>query len=188
MQNTHQVVQSQNPQARVVYVDNDPAVVAHSRALLQGEANTRFVEADLRQPEKLMENPAVASFLELDQPIALIQVATIDYIPELADRQSVMASYLDRLASGSYVAMTHVFDPRDDSELSKFAQRIDAVMPPGALRLHPGTAAEIRTLFDGLELMEPGLVPPHRWWPQGPPIGPVDPVYDLVLSGVGRKP
>jgi hypothetical protein len=188
MQNTHEVVQHHNPQARVVYVDNDPAVVAHSRVLLQGEENTRFVEADLHRPHELLDNPAIATFLELDEPIALIQVATIDYIPELADKQSVMAGYVDRLASGSYVAMTHVYDPRDGSDLSTFAQKIDAVMPPGALRLHAANATEIRSLFDGLELMEPGLVPPHRWWPQGPPINSIDPVYELVLSGVGYKP
>ncbi|WP_163506726.1 SAM-dependent methyltransferase [Fodinicola acaciae] len=187
MQNTHQVAQVINPDARVVYVDNDPAVVVHSRVLLQGENNTRFVEGDLRRPDELLDDPAIRGFLELDQPIALIQVATIDYVETFVDKKAIMAGYVDRLASGSYVAMTHVFDPDDGSELSGLAKRIDAVMPPGALRLHPGDEAEIRTLFAGLELADPGLVPPYRWWPQGPTVQPVDPLYELVLSGVGRK-
>jgi hypothetical protein len=188
MRNTHEAAQDVNTGARVAYVDNDPAVIAHSHALLEDNTNTQFFEADLREPDGIFDEPTLYKFLELDRPVALIQCSTIDYVPQLAQRQSIMARYVDRLASGSYVVLTHTTNPRDDSALSQFGKRINATMPSGDLHVNASRVSEIRTLFDGLELLDPGLVPAHRWWPQGPQIRPVDPVYDLVVCGVARKP
>ncbi|GAA1716033.1 SAM-dependent methyltransferase [Fodinicola feengrottensis] len=188
MENTHQSAQLANGDAKVVYVDNDPVVIAHGRALLEDNANTRFVNADLRHPDDLLDSKPVAGFLELDRPIALIQCATIHHIDKLEQQQSIMARYIDRLASGSYVVLTHVHNPGDGGEVSQLAERMEAAYRSTNATTHWRPREEIETLFDGVDLVEPGLVPLHRWWPAGPATKAVRPIFDLVLGGVGRKP
>ncbi len=188
MDNTHEVAHKVNPAAKVVYVDNDPAVVTHGRALLEDNENTCFVAADLTRPAELLEDTKVAAFLDLDRPVGLIQCATIHHIDRLADQQAVMAGYVSRLAPGSYVALTHVHDPADGSEVSRLAQATEAAYHSTNATTHWRPRAEIETLFDGLEMVDPGLVPLHQWWPAGPLLQELPPVYHIILGGVGRKP
>jgi SAM-dependent methyltransferase len=188
MENTHQAAQRANPDARVLYVDNDPVVIAHGRALLEDNQNTLFMNADLRHPDDLLDNRAVDRFLDLEQPVAMIQCATIHHVDKLEEQQSIMARYVDRLASGSYVVLTHVHNPGDGGEVSRLAEQMEAAYQSTNATTHWRPHEEIETLFDGLELIEPGLVPLHRWWPSGPATSTVRPILDLVLGGVGRKP
>ncbi|GAA1658137.1 SAM-dependent methyltransferase [Fodinicola feengrottensis] len=188
MENTHEVAQQVDPDARVVYVDNDPVVIAHGRALLEDNPNTRFVNADLREPQKLFRMAGLVDFLDLERPAALIQCGTIHHIDQLADQQAIMRQYVDTLVSGSYVAMTHVHDPADGSEASKLAQRIEAGYRSTNATTHWRPRHEIETLFAGLEIVPPGLVALPRWWPAGPPNGDLDPIYDIILGAVAHKP
>ncbi|MDT7746014.1 MAG: hypothetical protein QOE59_5092 [Actinomycetota bacterium] len=186
--NTHQVVQRLRREARVAYVDNDPTVVAHGRALLEDNEQTLFVAADIFEPRKVLDDPAIRGFLDFDQPIVLIQNGTLHHYLD-ADRspQSVMQEYVEALPSGSFVVVAHFFDPEDDD--SELARRMEDVfvhspMGSGVFR----TRAEIEGLFPGLQMVEPGVVVCATWWPDGPLLKPLAPAQRCIAGGVGQKP
>lgn len=188
MENTHQSAQRHNPDALVVYVDNDPVVIMHGRVLLADDSNSRFVGADLNHPDELLDRPEIASFLELDEPVALILCAAIHHIDKLDEERRVLGRYVDRLASGSYVVLTHAHNPGDGGEASRFAERMEAAYRSTSATTHWRSREEIESLFEGLELVEPGLVPLHQWWPQGPSLRPRSALFELALGAVARKP
>jgi hypothetical protein len=187
-ENTHQAVQRINPEARVVYVDNDPIVAAHGLALLEENDHTHFVAGDLRHPDTLLSHPVITKHLDWDRPLALIQCATLHHLHDAEKPHEIMASYINALPSGSYVALAHFYDPADGSTYSELARGIetrfrDSSMGTGRFR----TRAEITRFFDGLELVEPGLVRMVDWWPDGPRLTSAD-VDHIGLGAVGRKP
>ncbi|BBG01373.1 MULTISPECIES: SAM-dependent methyltransferase [Pseudonocardia] len=185
-ENTHQVVQRLRPDARVVYVDNDPTVVAHGRALLEDNELTRFLAADLRDPGGVLDDPTVQQFLDLDRPVALFQVGTLHHVADEDGPARIMAGYLDRLPAGSVVVVSHFFDPEnDDSELARRVEDLLVHSPMGSGYFR--TMARIRELFGGLDLVEPGIVACHRWWPEGPQLTPENAVQRCVVGGVGIK-
>ncbi|MFE7200220.1 SAM-dependent methyltransferase [Pseudonocardia alni] len=185
-ENTHQVVQRLQPEARVAYVDNDPTVIAHGQALLEDNEFTRFSAADIREPETVLADPTVQGFLDLDQPLALFQIGTIHHFDDAVDPQAIMARYIERLAPGSVVAIAHFFDPENaDSELARRMEQVFVHSPMGSGRFR--THAEISGLFPGLELVDPGIVPCYRWWPDGPQLRTEDPVQRCIVGGVGIK-
>ncbi|MBV8995929.1 MAG: SAM-dependent methyltransferase [Pseudonocardiales bacterium] len=188
-ENTHQVVQRVQPDARVVYVDNDPTVITHGRALLADNDQTFFSAADIFNPRDLINDEVVRKQLDFSEPIALFQLGTLHHYDGARSPQSIMAEYIDALPSGSYVAISHFFDPETTSELSTLARRMEQVfvhspMGSGWFR----TRAEIEGMFPGLDLIEPGLVRCADWWPDGPRIKPLDPVQHCIVGAVGRKP
>jgi hypothetical protein len=188
-ENTHQVAQRIQPDARVVYVDNDPVVVAHGRALLEENDQTHFSAADIFTPREIINDEVVRRHLDFSQPIALFQLGTLHHYDGERSPQSIMAEYIDALPPGSYVAISHFFDPETSSELSEFARKMEQVflhspMGSGVFR----TRREIEGMFAGLELIEPGLTRCSDWWPDGPRIKPLDPVQHCIVGAVGRKP
>ncbi|GAA4492037.1 SAM-dependent methyltransferase [Actinoallomurus oryzae] len=188
-ENTHQAVQRVNRDARVVYVDIDPIVASHGRALLEENKNTRFVVGDLTRPRELLSDPAISKFLDLDRPLGLIQCSTIHHVADEQRPHEIMREYVDLLPSGSYLALTHWHDPADGSEGSRIARYISEVfnnssMGSGSFR----SRAEIERFFTGMELVEPGLTLLRDWWPDGPNLTPPDGVDHIVLAGVARKP
>ena len=188
-ENTHQVAQRIQPDARVVYVDNDPVVVAHGRALLEENDQTHFSAADIFTPREIINDEVVRRCLDLSQPIALFQLGTLHHYDGERSPQNIMAEYIDALSPGSYVAISHFFDPETSSELSEFARKMEQVflhspMGSGVFR----TRSEIEGMFQGLELVEPGLTRCCDWWPDGPQIKPLDPVQHCIVGAVGRKP
>ncbi|MEJ8277483.1 SAM-dependent methyltransferase [Pseudonocardia spirodelae] len=185
-ENTHQVVQRLQPEARVAYVDNDPTVIAHGQALLEDNELTRFTAADIREPETVLDDPTIQEFLDLDAPVALFQIGTIHHFADTVDPQAVMARYIERLAPGSVVAIAHFFDPENsDSELARRMEQVFVHSPMGSGRFR--TLAEIQGLFPGLEMVDPGVVPCYRWWPDGPQLRTEDPVQRCIVGGVGIK-
>jgi hypothetical protein len=185
-ENTHQVVQRLQPEARIVYVDNDPTVIAHGRALLEDNELTRFSPADIRDPEAVLTDPAVQGFLDLDQPVALFHIGTIHHFDDADEPQAVMAKFVERLAPGSVVAIAHFFDPEDgDSELAHRMEQVFVHSPMGSGRFR--TRSEIEALFPGLEMVDPGVVPCYRWWPDGPQLKTEDPVQRCIVGGIGIK-
>jgi hypothetical protein len=186
-ENTHQVAQRLAPDSRVVYIDNDPIVIAHGRALLEENELTHFVSADIFEPEQLLDNELVRQHLDFDEPIALFQLGTIHHYAGKRSPADIMRAYIDALPSGSYVAITHFLDPESD-EHSPLAQRLEEAflhssMGTGLFR----TRAEIEAMFGGLELIEPGLTRCVDWWPDGPQLRPLDPVQHCIVGGVARK-
>ncbi|TCK22466.1 SAM-dependent methyltransferase [Pseudonocardia endophytica] len=189
-ENTHQVVQRVHPDAKVVYVDNDPTVVAHGRALLEDNEQTLFLPADIFTPQDVVGNEQVRRFLDFDEPIALIHNGTIHHYNDPArSPESIVDEYVEALPSGSYVVIAHFFDPDDNGEASELARTLEDVLLRGPV--HSGrfrTRAELEPLFAGLEMVEPGLVLCADWWPDGPRLKPTTVPQRVIAGGVGRKP
>lgn len=187
-QNTHQVVQRINPDARVVYVDNDPVVLADGRALLAENERTHLVGADIFEPREVLENDVVRAQLDFSRPIALIHNATLHHYNGARPTSDVVAEYVESLPPGSYVSISHFCDP-ETGEHTPLARRVEQVLlhsPLGCGWFR--TRGEIERMFRGLELVEPGLTRCADWWPDGPHLRPLDPVQHCIVGGVGRKP
>ncbi|MFJ9562340.1 SAM-dependent methyltransferase [Streptomyces fuscichromogenes] len=188
-ENTHHVVQRIEADSRVVYVDNDPAVLAHGRALLEENESTFFVAEDIFEPEKLLKNDVVRSELDWEKPIALLQLGTLHHYTgeSTRSRKDIMRAYTDTLPSGSYVAISHFLDPQD--EYSETARKMEemflhSMMGSGTF----STRGELLELFNGLELVDPGLVRCPDWWPDGPQLKPLNAAQRCIAGAVGRKP
>jgi hypothetical protein len=187
-ENTHQVAQRIQPDSCVVYVDNDPVVLAHGRALLEENELTHFTAADIFKPSAILNDEIVCKHLDFSQPMALFQIGTLPFCNVERDPRDIMAEYIDALPSGSYVAISHFIDP-ETSELSAFSRRLERAflhspMGRGVFR----TRTEIEGMLAGLELIDPGLVLCADWWPDGPRVKPLDTVQRCIVGAVGRKP
>jgi hypothetical protein len=195
-QNTHQIAQGINPMARVVYVDNDPSVIAHGRALLMDNDHTDFAAADFTHPADVLADPAVTQGLDFSRPIGLIQALVLHHISDLDEALAIQASYLDKLSSGSFVAISHACNPRDGSEAADLATAFEDKFHENFPDLRFRTPAEITSLFGGLDVVDPGLVRLFDWYPPGTEDGPDDsPAEDyragasqFLICGVARKP
>jgi hypothetical protein len=195
-QNTHQIAQGINPLAQVVYVDNDPSVIAHGRALLMDNEHTDFAPADFTQPAKVLADPAVAEGLDFTRPIGLIQALVLHHISDLAETLAIQAAYFDKLPSGSFVAISHACNPRDGSEAAQLATAFEDKFRENFPALRFRTPVEITSLFGGLDLVDPGLVRLFDWFPPGTEADLDDSPADdyragasqFLVCGVARKP
>lgn len=188
VENTHDTAQRFSRDAVVVYVDNDPAVNAYGQAILTDNAHTFFANADLLQPAEVLSAREMAN-LDFERPLALIQCATLHHVDDEDDPWTAMREYIDALPSGSYVALLHWWNPADGGEGERHALELErrwreSSMGTGRYR----TRAEIERFFDGLEILEPGVVEMDEWWPAGPQVGQPTLTQRLVLAGIGRKP
>jgi hypothetical protein len=182
VQNTHQIAQSVNPKARVVYVDNDPIVLAHGRALLAENEHTTVVTADLREPGMILANPGIVTFLDLSRPVGLILNAVIHHVLDEEDPYGILDSYKQGMAPGSYLLLTHF------SSSSPEARALEAVLLRTIGRGQLRTKEQIERFFDGLDIVEPGIVYLPQWRPEEPVTEPLDISGLLYVGGVGRKP
>jgi len=181
MQNTHEVAQQVNPAARVVYVDNDPLVLAHARALLTNVTAggaTAYLDADYRNPADVLARAGAT--LDLTRPVALLCMGVFGYLREADEARRIVRSLLGGLCPGSYLGLWDATDTSDAIRVGVAAQA--ELGSPYHLR----TVAEITSWFDGLQLVEPGVVPITEWRP-----GPVEvgrPARTDSHGGVGRVP
>ncbi|MBE1489367.1 SAM-dependent methyltransferase [Plantactinospora soyae] len=179
--NTHEVVQAVAPTARIVYVDYDPLVLVHARALLSSgpEGATDYVDADLRDTGTILRE--AGRTLDLTRPVALMLSGILAHLPTVDEARSVVRRLMDSLAVGSHLV---VVDGTNTNQELNDVMRIwnESANPPYAMR----SPDEIASYFDGLELVEPGLVDVTRWRPDPDPAGPARPLDNLV--GVARKP
>jgi O-methyltransferase involved in polyketide biosynthesis len=181
--NTHEVAQRVDPECRIVYVDNDPLVLVHARALLTGtdEGATAYIDADVREPEKILA--VAAETLDFTRPIALLMLGVMGNIPDDGEAYGLVGRLADALPSGSYLALL------DGTDVLRGAERRESI-----LRLRESTGVEYRNrspdqiarFFAGFELLEPGVVSASRWRPDPGPAGP--PAEVDAFCGVGRKP
>ena len=159
--NTHEVAQAVEPGCRVVYVDNDPMVLTHARALLVGvTAPTAYVDADLRDTGKVLAE--AAQLLDFSKPVAVMLISVLHLIPDEDDPHAIVARLLEAVPSGSWLALSHPARDVHPQQVTEAASRFNQLARAKAtLR----TQAEILRFFDGLELLEPGLVQIHQWRP-----------------------
>ncbi len=183
-ENVHEIAQRLDPDTRVVYVDNDPVVLAHAGALLAGNTATIVVAGDLLQPAAILGHPEVRKHLDFDQPIGLLLCGILHYILDEEHPAELMATLYSALPPGSYVFIHHLVDS-GDPEIA----HVQAAMQKGLGRGQFRSLAEIRRLFDGLDLIEPGLVLVPDWRPDpGDPTAQDHPVLRVACAGVARKP
>ena len=186
--NVHEIAQAVAPDARVVYVDNDAMVVTHSRALLAGD-NTAAIEADLRDPDSVMEHPEVRQLIDFDQPIALLLLAILHFVPDDEDPFGVVARFRDALPAGSYLALSHGtrdIPARPDMSpeaMAEMGAKVERLYQLTTASLVTRTHAQVERFFDGFDLLDPGLVEIQLWRPDE---------ADALLpggfyGGVGRK-
>ncbi|MDX3192058.1 SAM-dependent methyltransferase [Streptomyces sp. MN03-5084-2B] len=187
-ENTHQVVQRINPEIKVVYVDNDPVVLAHGRALLEENENTHFVAEDIFEPQRILEHEVVRQHIDFSQPVALLQMGTLHHYNGPDERPAeIMKEYVDALPSGSFVAISHFFDPEDeDSATARKMEDFFLHSPMGSGTFR--TQKEIENLFPGLEMVPPGVVRCADWWPDGPRLKELNVAQRTIAGGIGRKP
>ena len=183
--NLHQAVQAVAPAARVVYVDNDPMVLTHARALMSGapQGRTAYIEADVRQPDSILSATELIATLDLSRPVAISLIAVMHFVEDRHDPYGVVGRMLDAVPRGSYLVMTHA-TPDLGPEMAQVQRVYHESGMPGQIR----TRAEFERFFDGLEWVEPGLTTPHRWRPDG-----VEPPASMdarvqFYAGVARKP
>ncbi|MEW2505722.1 SAM-dependent methyltransferase [Amycolatopsis sp. CA-161197] len=188
-ENVHQVVQRVDPLSKVVYVDHDPVVTAHGRALLEENDNTRYIAGDIFDPRGILEDETVRSHLDWNRPIGLLFIASLHHFKgDRARPAEVTGEFIDALPSGSYVAISHAFNPGDGAD-SEAMRAFEAAVARGSLGgVTARTAEEIVELFHGLELVEPGLVELVNWWPSGPRLKPLNVAQRLMAGAVARKP
>ncbi len=185
--NTHQVAQSVAPESRIVYVDNDPLVLAHARALLTSapEGVTAYLDADVRTPERILNAPELRATLDLDRPVGLLLLAIMHFISDADDPHGVVARLVAALPPGSYLVVTQgTYDPLDAATIE--ALEVANAASGSAAHWHPRSRAEFTRFFDGLELVEPGVVSVSDWRPE--PGAPRPTAADVCkYGGVGRK-
>ena len=179
--NVHQVAQGINPAARVVYVDNDPMVLAHSRALKTG-GNTVVIEADLRDPRAILDHPAARKLIDFTRPLAVLLVAVLHFISDDDDPPAIVAAIRDALPPDSYLVLSHVSGDIRRESAANAAVHYKKVTSSATLR----GREEILRFFFGLELVEPGVVQVPFWRPDEPK--PADAGKVWILGGVGHKP
>jgi len=162
--NVHEIAQAIDPQCRVVYVDNDPIVLTHARALLASDPRgaCAYIDADLREPEKILGHPATMATLDFSQPVALMLVAVLHFIPDEDEPGPSVQTLVDALAPGSYVVASHVTDEHNQQALAGAGRAYRDRGLRGALR-GPEEFAELA--FPGLELISPGVVLVSEWRP-----------------------
>ena len=166
--NVHDVAQGIAPESRIVYVDNDPLVLTHARALLNSapEGKTAYIDADVRDPETILADPAVRETLDLTQPVALLLVAILHFVEDHEDPWAIVNRLFSAMPPGSYLVLSHAtFDPLDPETIAA----MNAVNEPIKPRFSPRTLAEVSRFFEGLEVLEPGIVSVSDWRPEPGP-------------------
>ena len=179
-ENTHEVAQQVAPACRIVYVDNDPIVLAHARALLTStpQGATAYVQADLRDPGKILREAAAT--LDFSQPVAVMLLMILQYIPDPDDPWGIVARLLDAVPPGSYLAVSDTASDIDAEVVAESARRYNQRLGP--VRQTRRTHTEFARFFEGLDLVEPGVVPLPQWRSLASPSQRI-PAY----AAVGRK-
>ncbi|MEV5707273.1 SAM-dependent methyltransferase [Actinoallomurus sp. NPDC052274] len=174
--NTHEFAQKRDPDARVVYVDNDPVVAAHARALLADNDNTAAIEADLRDPDGIIDHPELNKMIDWDKPVGVIMVAVLHFITDRDGPYGIVTRFRWAMAPGSCLLLSHAKANPETEHAAEVWERANA---PGV----PRTVEDIARFFDGLQLVQPGLVPVSRWRRRSERAQAVP-----FLGGVGVKP
>jgi hypothetical protein len=179
--NTHEIAQENDASARVVYVDNDPVVLAHGRARLAADDRTTVATADMHRPSEVLEHPQTTKLIDFDEPVGVLMIAMVHFLT-LEEQPYVMAQLRDALAPGSYFTATHATTDGLPADVVAQTRAVYATTPT-PIYFRP--RAEIARFFDGFELVPPGLVTLNEWHPDADEPG-ARPCW--LYGAVGRKP
>jgi hypothetical protein len=177
--NVHEVAQRADPASRVVYVDYDPVAVAHSQLMLRGNENATVIDADLTQPDQVLGSPELRRFIDFDEPVGLLTVAVFHFVPDDKQPAEIIAKYRSVLPAGSFVALSHLTADQMPGESDAVVEAMRNSRDPMYFRRYD----EVVALFDGLELVPPGVVTASQWRAEQGDGNPQEGIY----AGVGRK-
>src|SRR5215207_3091990 len=179
--NVHEIAQQANPSARVVYVDNEPVAVTHSRTILEDNPKATVIQADIRQPDVILSHPETQRLLDFNKPAAVLLLSVLLFVTD-EEAYRVVRSMRDALVSGSFISISHPTDDDTPPDQGEQAKRLYAAMgTPVRIRSY----IEIEKFFEGLELLEPGLVYVPLWRPEGPDdLALKDPELSAYYAGV----
>ena len=160
--NTHEVAQSVVPESRIVYVDNDPVVLTHARALLTSDpvGATDYIDADLRDPQQILAS--ATQLLDFGRPVAVMLMAILQHVGDEDDPYQVVATLVNAMPPGSYLALSHPAKDIDAAAMAKMAESLNQMM---AEKVTFRDRTEVARFFDGLELVQPGMVQASKWRP-----------------------
>ncbi|OLT47080.1 SAM-dependent methyltransferase [Saccharomonospora sp. CUA-673] len=162
VRNTHEVAQEVNPDAKVVYVDIDPIVLATGRAILEDNPNTRVVTADIREPQKILAHPDVQELLDFSKPVCVMLVGILHHILDEEDPNGIVRTLRDAAPAGSYFFITNFTRLSDSPESAALEEQLLEQLGTGRVR----TPEELMEFFDGIEILPPGIVPLPLWRPE----------------------
>jgi hypothetical protein len=182
--NVHEVAQESAPDARVMYVDMDPVAVAHSQAMLADNPRAGAIEGDLRRPSDIVYHPDVAGLLDFSQPVAVLLIAVLHFVPDSDNPAGILARLAEELVSGSYVAISHGSQAPGDREDAQESVRQLYQRTPTPFHLR--TRDELAALLTGFEIVEPGIVPVTDWYPDPEEVD--DPPQPALFGVIGRRP
>jgi SAM-dependent methyltransferase len=183
--NVHEVAHSVAPDARVVYVDNDPVVLTHGRAILGADENVHILQADLRRPDDILDAPEVRKRLDFDRPIAILLVAIVHFLPDADDPDAIVARFRDALPPGGHLVLSHVCG----DALPESVPGVTEVYRHSTMPIVARTPERVRGFFGDLDLLEPGLVNVAQWRPDTAETRRFAEKYrrPYFLAGVGRR-
>ncbi|MGP3958204.1 SAM-dependent methyltransferase [Nonomuraea sp. 3N208] len=181
----HETVRKVSPACRVIYVDYDPVVRMHAEVMLADAPGIASLQADLRRPADILGDPHITGLIDFDQPVCVLMVGVLHFVMDEEDPAGIVAAFRERMAPGSYLIISHAMAESDPEAISQLQMATARTSAQGRFRGHE----EVLRLFDGFELIEPGLVPVHQWH-----VGPAEdhlPLLDsepqlLIKAGVGR--
>jgi trans-aconitate methyltransferase len=183
--NVHEIAQAAAPDTRVAYVDIDPVAVVHSRSILSGNDRAVAVLEDARNPEAILDHPEIRRLIDLDEPVALLMVALLHYLPDEDDPYDVVTRFAERLAPGSFLVISHGNNEALEEAGTREVMNLSRRTPTG---LYNRSRAEIERFFAGFEMVEPGLVWAEQWRPAYPEDVRERPELSGSLAGVARIP
>jgi|SRR5215211_2322894 len=183
--NVHEIAQQANPSASVVYVDNEPVAVTHSRTILQGNSKATVIQADIRQLDVILGHPETRRLLDFNKPTAVLLLSVLLFVTDDEEAYRVVRSVRDALVPGSFIAISHPTPDETPPEQAEKAERLYAAIgTPVRVRSYN----EVGRFFEGLELLEPGLVHIPLWRPEGPDdLFLENPELSGYYGGIGRK-
>jgi hypothetical protein len=166
-----------------VYVDHDPVVIAHSRAILSGVSNATAIQADVRRPDEILNHPKLRKLIYFDQPMALLCVGLLFLIADGDDPVGIVTQFRETMVSGSYLALSHI---TRDGQRPEAVERLIQVFEQAREPMVPRTHEQIQQFFDGFEFVDPGLVKISEWRPDEPSAV-HNPGKGWLFAGIGRK-
>ena len=181
--NVHEIAQDSAPGARVVYVDNEPVAVSHSKTILENNDDATILRGDLENPQALLDHPETRRLLDFDEPVALITVALFHFVPESARPPEIIRTFHERLAPGSHLCLSHLSADHHPDEINSLIHLYQGSSNPLIAR----PRQEVADLMADFELVEPGVAYVPEWHPDSPEDIGTDPTRSLVYGAVGHK-
>ncbi len=184
--NVHEIARVADPRARVVYVDTDPVAVSHTRQMLGGDPTTTVLRADFREPEEILDSPELNATLDLDQPVAVMLIMIMHFVPDEDDPARVLARYRDALPAGSMLAIAHG-SPNTENMPDEHLHGAREMYEQSVAQVRLRTRSEVEALFDGWQLLHPGVTWIPDWRPDPSDAGPRFDIPNAGYAGVAVK-